>query len=162
MDSIYNFYKVSDLLACSGQPSEGQLSSIAAEGYRVVINLGLKNGKYALTDEAATVQALGMAYHYLPVPFDNPKTSDLVRFIGLMNKIKGEKILVHCAANYRASTFTGLYLFSAKNFNEQGVYSFIEQVWQPDAIWERFIEEAAELIRFMVWNQEPGIKRRGL
>jgi hypothetical protein len=53
MSAIYNFKQVSDLLACAGQPLEGQLQSIADDDYKVVINLGLSDGKYALADEAA-------------------------------------------------------------------------------------------------------------
>jgi len=60
MSSIYNFYKISDMLACSGQPGESQLASIADDGYQVVINLGLSDGKYALADEEASVKNLGL------------------------------------------------------------------------------------------------------
>src|ERR1700749_4079327 len=112
MEHICNFHKVSDLLACSGQPREGQLASIAGEGYQVVINLGLSDGKYALADEATSIRALGLAYHHIPVQVDNPQLSELQTFVADMKQHKGEKILVHCAANYRASAFTGLYLFA--------------------------------------------------
>jgi protein tyrosine phosphatase (PTP) superfamily phosphohydrolase (DUF442 family) len=141
MISIYNFYKVSDLLACSGQPLEGQLPVAASDGYRVVINLGLADGKYALKDEAASVKELGLSYYHIPVLFDNPQTDDLLAFIGLMNNHAGEKTLVHCAANYRASAFTGLYLFAVEKLDEEALHLFIEEIWQPDAVWEQFIEE---------------------
>ena len=111
MSSIYNFHQVSDRLACSGQPSEGQLQSIADEGYEVVVNLGLADGKYALADEAASVKNLGLAYYHLPTQFESPQVDELAEFIGVMNNHADEKTLVHCAANYRASVFTGLYLF---------------------------------------------------
>ncbi|GAC1301311.1 MAG: hypothetical protein NVSMB24_03880 [Mucilaginibacter sp.] len=52
MGAIYNFHKVSGLLACAGQPREEQLQDIANDGYKVVINLGLSDGKYALKDES--------------------------------------------------------------------------------------------------------------
>ena len=146
MSTIYNFCQVSDNLACSGQPREGQLPSIAADGYRVVINLGLADGKYALADEGASVKALGLTYHHIPVQFDNPQMDELTAFINLMNEYSSEKILVHCAANYRASAFTGLYLLSAKKINEQQMRELIESVWQPDGMWEQFIDEGVELI----------------
>ncbi|MDB5134214.1 MAG: hypothetical protein JWP37_817 [Mucilaginibacter sp.] len=145
MNAIFNFHKVSDLLACSGQPAEGQLSLIADDGYCVVINLGLSDGKYALADEAASVKGLGLTYHHIPVAFDNPQVDELVSFIGLMNEHCNEKVLVHCAANYRASAFTGLYLLSAKKINEEDMQQMIESVWQPDAVWEQFIEDSVEL-----------------
>ncbi|MDP9048379.1 MAG: protein tyrosine phosphatase family protein, partial [Bacteroidota bacterium] len=113
MSTIYNFRKISDLLACAGQLQEGQLAMIAEEGYKVVINLGLADGRYALKDEAASVEKLGMEYHHVPVIFDEPKMEELAAFIELMNKCAGEKTFVHCAANYRASVFTGVYLFAS-------------------------------------------------
>lgn len=143
---VYNFKQVSDQLACSGQPREGQLDLIAGENYRVIINLGLADAKYSLKDERASVEALGMTYHHIPVAFEDPQPGQLQEFIGLMNVSHNEKVLVHCAANYRASAFTGLYLLSAKTFNKTEMHAFIEDVWQPDAIWEQFIEECSEMI----------------
>jgi len=147
MSSIYNFLQVSERLACSGQPREGQLPSIAADGYGVIINLGLTDGKYALTNEATSVKQLGITYHHIPVQFDNPQTNELTAFFELMDQHKSDKTLVHCAANYRASAFTGLYLFSIQQFDEDGLISFIEEIWQPDPVWQQFIEESIEYIK---------------
>jgi len=146
MDSIYNFRKVSALLACSGQPTEGQLVEAAASGYETVINLGLSGAKYSLKDEAASVDTLGLAYHHIPVIFDDPKPEQLTEFINLMNSHHDHKTLVHCAANYRASVFTGLYLFSAGKMDESAMHAFIEDVWQPDAVWDQFIDDSVELL----------------
>jgi len=147
MSAIYNFHQISDTLACAGQPREGQLASIAEEGYNVIINLGLSDGKYALADEAASVKALGMEYHHIPVQFDNPQLGELQAFIADMQQHNGEKVLVHCAANYRASAFTGLYLFAEGKLTEEAMQEFIEQVWQPDAVWQQFIEDSVEWLK---------------
>ncbi|MGZ3820264.1 MAG: protein tyrosine phosphatase family protein [Mucilaginibacter sp.] len=147
MSAIYNFVQVSDMLACSGQPSEGQLAAVADDGYRVIVNLGLAEGKYALPDEAAAVKNLGLDYHHIPVLFDNPQIDELADFISVMNQYTNEKILVHCAANYRASVFTGLYLFAKDELREDKVQEFIEDVWQPDAIWQQFIDDAIEVVK---------------
>jgi protein tyrosine phosphatase (PTP) superfamily phosphohydrolase (DUF442 family) len=147
MHAIYNFQKVSDLLACSGQPREGQLAAIADDGYKVIINLGLLDGKYALADEASSVKNLGLTYHHIPVVFDDPQIDELTSFIGLMNNRTNEKTLVHCAANYRASVFTSLYLFATDQLDEQEMQELIEEVWQPDGIWQQFLEESTEYIK---------------
>ena len=147
MSAIYNFHPVSGLLACSGQPREGQLQEIAGDGYRVVINLGLADGKYALADEAASVAKLGLIYHHIPVIFEHPQVTELLQFISLMNTHSHQKTLVHCAANYRASAFTGIYLFEAGLLNEDEMQAFIEDVWQPDAVWQQFIEESVEFLK---------------
>ena len=147
MSAIYNFYKVSDKLACAGQPGEGQLASIKDDGYKVVINLGLTDGKYALKDEAASVKELGMAYHHIPVLFDSPQITELASFIGLMKRHSDEKIFVHCAANYRASVFTGLYLFAANKLDEESLQEFIENVWQPNPVWQLLIEDSVDFMK---------------
>ncbi len=146
MSAIYNFRRVSDKLACAGQPREEQLASIADEGYSVVINLGLSDGKYALNNEASSVKELGLTYHHIPVLFDSPQVAELESFINLMNEHGDEKIFVHCAANYRASVFTGLYLFAVDKLDEDGMQEFIEELWQPDPVWQLFIEESLEIL----------------
>ena len=146
---VYNFKLVTERLACAGQPREGQLSLIAAEHYKVVINLGLTDTKYSLKDEKASVEAMGLTYHHIPVVFEDPQPQQLLDFIGIMNACSREKVFVHCAANYRASAFTGLYLFQSKYITEIEMHAFIEDVWQPDAIWEQFVEESVEMIKQM-------------
>ena len=140
MSAIYNFQNVSDLLAYSGQPREGQLMSIAADGYKVIINLGLLDTKYSLKDEASSVEEPRVNLLSHPqVLFDSPRLDDLRAFIETMNEHSGDKTLVHCAANYRASAFTRLYLFSKAEMTEEEMIDFIENIWRPDHVWEDFI-----------------------
>jgi protein tyrosine phosphatase (PTP) superfamily phosphohydrolase (DUF442 family) len=147
MNSIYNFHEVSDQLACSGQPTADQLKQLAAENYKVIINLGLPNTKYSLPDEAASVKAADMDYCHIPVVFEDPKVSELADFIKFMQSQDDQKTLVHCAANYRASAFTGLYLFAMDKLDEKQMRSFIEDVWKPDAVWQQFIDDSLEFLR---------------
>jgi protein tyrosine phosphatase (PTP) superfamily phosphohydrolase (DUF442 family) len=147
MSAVYNFHQISDTLACAGQPRESQLASIADDGYQVVINLALADGKYALPNEADSIKMLGLDYYHIPVQFDNPQLTELASFVGLMDKHTNEKIFVHCAANYRASVFTGLYLFAKGNLDEDEMLDLINGIWQPDPIWQMFIEEGLEWIK---------------
>lgn len=143
MNDIKNFLRISDRLACSGQPDESQLAKIAADGFEVVINLGLSDGKYALPDEAASVGKLGLAYYHIPVLFESPQLSELTSFIAIMKQHEDKKTLVHCAANYRATAFTGLYLLARTELDQEGLSSFIAQVWTPNPVWQQFIDEAS-------------------
>lgn len=145
--SIPNFRLVTELLACAGQPSEDQLTSIAADGYQTIINLGLTTSKYALPDEASSVNGLGLTYYHIPVVFDSPQIAELKTFITLMNQHKSDKTLVHCIANYRASTFTGLYLLDSGQLKQEELNAFIEQIWQPDPVWRLFIDKALSSYR---------------
>jgi len=141
MRPIYNFQEVNDQLACSGQPTEEQLQIIADEGYKVVINLGLAGTKYSLPDEAASIAGLGLVYHHIPVQFESPRLQELEDFLSIMKRHQDGKILVHCAANYRASCFTGLYLLATRQFDQDEMDDFIANIWQPDNVWQQFMEE---------------------
>ncbi|HWD88483.1 MAG TPA: protein tyrosine phosphatase family protein [Mucilaginibacter sp.] len=144
MGHVYNFKQVNDRLACSGQPTEEQLKDIADNGYKVIINLALTGTKYSLPDEAGFVAGLGLVYHHIPVQFDSPQLSELEEFLGLMQQHAGEKTLVHCAANYRASCFTGLYLLATSQLDRDEMTDFIESTWQPDPVWQQFVEEGVD------------------
>jgi protein tyrosine phosphatase (PTP) superfamily phosphohydrolase (DUF442 family) len=144
MPAIRNFYKVNDKLACAGQPNEAQLKQLASDGYRVIVNLGLLDTVYALPNEAATVTALGMEYYHIPVQFDKPQLNELADFINYMNQHAGQTVLVHCAANYRASVFTGLYLLTTGEIAASEVQDFVEDAWQPNAVWQSFLKKGID------------------
>jgi protein tyrosine phosphatase (PTP) superfamily phosphohydrolase (DUF442 family) len=109
LSDIYNFKKLSPLLAASGQPDEEELVDIASAGYTVVLNLALHDDpRYSLADERATVEGLGMKYVHIPVDFAAPTDEDFNNFVAAMDENKNQRILVHCAANKRVSSFLGL------------------------------------------------------
>lgn len=147
MSSIYNFKQVNSLLACAGQPTEAQLKQLAYENYQVIINLAVPTGKFALPGEETIVKELGIDYLPIPVVFNEPQLSELQAFISYMDRQAGKKTIVHCAANYRASAFTGLYLFNKGELDAAQMQEFIEDVWQPDDIWQQFIDESVEYLK---------------
>src|SRR5262245_57886917 len=106
---IYNVREVDATLLTPGQPTEGQLSSVAGRGVQVVINLAPRDAPSALTDEAASVAALSMDYVHIPVKFSAPTDADLQAFFDAMDRNRGRSALVHCAANKRVTAFLGLY-----------------------------------------------------
>lgn len=141
LEKIYNFIKISDTLATSGQPTEAQMGEIAAAGYEVVINLALPTSDNALKDEAGTVRALGMDYHNIPVVWEAPKVNDFEQFVLLMDSLAGKKVFLHCAANYRASMFTALYAEKRWGWTRAQADAHIRRIWEPDEVWKKFIEE---------------------
>ena len=147
MKPIYQFEQISDHLACSGQPTEEQFKEFVAGKFDIVINLGLLDTKYALENEKKLVLSLGMDYFHIPVVFEDPRLSELLLFISHMYQNEGKNILVHCAANYRASTFVGLYLFANESLQEEEVRDFVEDVWQPNTTWSKFLAEGIDHIK---------------
>ena len=147
MKPIYQFEQISDHLACSGQPTEEQFKEFVAGKFDIVINLGLLDTKYALENEKKLVLSLGMDYFHIPVVFEDPRLSELLLFISHMYQNEGKNILVHCAANYRASAFLGLYLFAKERLQEEEVKDFVEDVWQPNTTWSKFLAEGLDHIK---------------
>ena len=135
-----NFRQVDERLLTAGQPNEAQLADAARQGVKVVINLALHDDpRYSLADEAGCVHGLGMQYVHIPVQFNAPTEENLRTFIGAMDAHKDEKILVHCAANYRVTAFVGLYRVLCEGCGADKAFEPMRSVWEPDPVWKEFI-----------------------
>lgn len=140
ISDIHNYRQAAPDLATSGQPREGQLAAIAAAGYDVVVNLALHDDpRYSLIDEASSVRALGMEYVHIPVQFGAPTTRDLTQFFEVMDRSKGRRVWVHCAANMRVTAFLGLYWQLREGFPQERAFALMHNVWQPNDVWSSFI-----------------------
>lgn len=93
----------------SGLPTEQQFEQLAQAGIKTVINLIPNDNPNALPDELQIVTQLGMNYHNISVDWQNPTQENLAQFYRLMQQNGDAPVLVHCAANYRASAFYYLY-----------------------------------------------------
>jgi len=144
LDEIKNFVAVSDRLGTAGQPSEAQLSEVAGAGFDVVVNLGLLDPRYCLADEAGSVAALGLVYHHIPVDFNAPQPDDLRRFVDAMDASQDKKVFVHCAANYRVSSFVALYGESRLGWSPEAGDAHVRRIWEPNETWARFIADARQ------------------
>jgi uncharacterized protein (TIGR01244 family) len=141
---IRNVREVDGSLLTSGQPSEDQLAAVARTGVQVVINLAPHDAPSALKDEAACVAALGLEYVHIPVAFSAPTENDLAAFFDAMDANHARKMLVHCAANKRVTAFLGLYRIVRLGWPPGQAFALMHSVWEPDAVWSRFIERVLE------------------
>jgi len=141
---IRNFQAINERLGTAGQPTEAQLGEIAAHGYAAVVNLGLLDPRYCLPDEAASVASLGLAYRHIPVKFDVPTFEDFQTFVATMDGWQGKKVLVHCAANYRASTFVALYGELRLGWTRERADALTQKLWSPNEIRQAFIARCRE------------------
>ena len=147
LDDIRNFVSVSERLATAGQPSEPQVADVARAGFEVVVNLGLLDPRYCLADEAALVAAHGMTYHHIPVDFTAPTTEDLHRFFDVMDASRDKKVFVHCAANYRVSSFVALYGQARLGWSADEADALIRRLWQPNDTWKQFIDASRQSLK---------------
>jgi uncharacterized protein (TIGR01244 family) len=144
----YNFRRISRRLTTSGLVSASQLSELHSEGYDAVINLLPDSFEHAVTDEARIVRDQGLDYVYIPVDFEAPTHADLEAFSDAMTARAGQKVHVHCAANYRVSAFYGLYAFSNGLCTATEADELVHDVWDPAEYptWVAFIaDERARL-----------------
>ena len=147
IDAIKNFLPVSEALATAGQPSETQLREVAGAGFEVVVNLGLLEPRYCLADEAGLATSLGMSYHHIPVDFKAPRPEDLDTFMAVMDACREKKVFVHCAANYRVSSFVALYGEARLGWSAAQADAHIRRVWEPNPDWAAFIQAARARLR---------------
>jgi|SRR5579859_3202885 len=142
VDEIYNALWASETLLTSGQPTEGQLKAISADGFTAVINLAPSNSRNALPDEAGVVRSLDMAYFHIPVAWDNPQPADFTAFEQAMSQLPTGKTLIHCAANFRVTAFYSLYAQKHLGWSELQANAFRAKIWQGSdfPIWETFLE----------------------
>ena len=140
-DEIYNALRVDETLLTGGQPTEDQLKAASAEGFVAVINLAPTSSRNALPDEAGVVRSLQMDYFYIPVAWDNPKSSDFETFEQIMSQLPVGKTLIHCAANFRVTAFYSLYAQKHLGWSEAQANDFRSKIWQDndDPVWEAFI-----------------------
>ena len=140
MEKIANFLPISDSIATAGQPTKAQLREIHKAGYQVVINLAMANSTNAIPQEQKIVTSLGMKYIHIPVIWSNPTLANFQEFSQAMISNQEQKIFVHCAANMRVSAFMYLYRLQ-QGINEQEAKQDLNKIWQPNPIWQNFINE---------------------
>jgi len=139
---IINYRSVDPLLSTCGQPTEEQFRSVAADGFTAVINLTVKDDPRCRTlpDEAGVARSLGLVYVHIPVQFDAPTESDLLKFFDAMATHRHERVLVHCAANRRVTSFLGLYRVLRLGWEREHAFALMREIWDPDETWSTFIE----------------------
>ena len=142
LSDIYNMLPIADDLGTAGQPTSAQLAAIKAAGYEVVINLATGTTPRDLPNEADVVTAQGMEYIHIPVVWDNPTEADLARFFEAMDATQHKKRFVHCIANMRVSAFVFLDRVLRQGMPLEAARATMSQIWQPNAIWQKFITEA--------------------
>jgi protein tyrosine phosphatase (PTP) superfamily phosphohydrolase (DUF442 family) len=140
LTELYQYRRISPDIATSGQPTVTQFHCVAAQGIQVVINLGLTDTDYALSDERGLVESLGMVYKHIPVQWHNPTRDDFKGFMHCMRHYQGQQRLVHCAANMRVSCFMALYHVIENQWTLTQALEDLKVIWIPNEVWQRFME----------------------
>jgi|TARA_R110002094_G_scaffold94150_9_gene95386 protein tyrosine phosphatase (PTP) superfamily phosphohydrolase (DUF442 family) len=141
VDQAYNFKVIDEAVSTSGLLSEEQLSQLRTSGYEAVINLLPEHNQYALKNEEDIVTGQGVRYLYIPVDFAAPSEQDYAEFVKAMTSCQGQKVLIHCAANYRVSAFYAMYAYEYLGWSASSAREHIESIWCPqeNPPWHQFI-----------------------
>lgn len=135
---IYS-YRAVGKLGTSGQPTAEQLRTVSEAGFSTVINLALPTSDNAIENEGSVVTNLGMSYVHIPVNFKAPTSQNFREFCKVMEAFDERPVFIHCAANMRVSAFVFLYRVLRQNVSAAEAEKDLHAIWQPDAVWSRFI-----------------------
>jgi protein tyrosine phosphatase (PTP) superfamily phosphohydrolase (DUF442 family) len=144
LETTLNFRQLTPQLATAGQPDKEVLQRLGQSGYEVVINLGLAEADYAVAGEQAILESQAIRYIHLPVSFQQPAIEDFRTFRQLLKSLTGRKLFIHCAANKRVSVFLALYRVIEEGWPWSEARQGIEDLWQPDEIWQAFIHKTLQ------------------
>jgi len=150
VEDIYNFIQIDQFVATAGQPCADQFHDARKAGYDAVINLAPNGLATSLPDEQELLEALGIEYHHIPVPWSAPQIEQLELFEASLEALRGRRTLIHCQANYRVTAFFAIYATSKLGWSEEQADALIARVWesqpdfQMDDIWRSFIATARE------------------
>ena len=141
LNSIRNFLQLDERLATSGMPGPGDFNAIRQSGYDVVINLAMPTSDNAMPNEGDLVTRAGMTYIHIPVNFEAPQRLDFERFADMMDRLKTQRVYVHCAANMRVSAFVFLYRVLRGGKSRTESEHDLKRIWDPDGTWRKFIND---------------------
>ena len=142
LEQIRNFYVLEDKVATGGQPALDQFAILKNEGFDVVINLARADSPGSVNNEGKIIHDLGMAYEHIPVDFKYPALADLDLFFHSMERYRGRKVFVHCAYNWRVSSFMFLYRTIKCHCPVDKALHDLHAGWNPNNVWQNFIKSA--------------------
>lgn len=141
----------SDKVITAGLPTKSQFKTLKDSGVDLVINLIPKNNSSGYADEAELVKQAGMEYAQIDVDWQQPTQANLQQFFAIMDANQDKQILVHCAANYRASAFYYLYQLKQGHADSTAYQQQVMAPWGdlPQTFakypqWQQLIDEAKQ------------------
>jgi protein tyrosine phosphatase (PTP) superfamily phosphohydrolase (DUF442 family) len=102
---VPRYLEVTAKLGTGGQPNEEGLRELAKNGYKAVINLRTSQEGVDLAAEEKLVRELGLKYFNIPVVASDPKEVQAVEFLDFVEKLKDQKVFIHCASANRVGCF---------------------------------------------------------
>jgi uncharacterized protein (TIGR01244 family) len=99
---IPGFYRVEDGVAVGGQPAAEQIPSLAAEGYRTIINLRLES-EFDAAPVALAARRAGLNYVNVPLSAKEPTDEAVDEFLMVTDDPGIYPVFIHCGSGNRAA-----------------------------------------------------------
>jgi uncharacterized protein (TIGR01244 family) len=129
-----HYHEVDPLLATAGSLLPGAPELLKAQGFEVVIDLRTA-GEAGQPEERALVEAAGMRYLSTPVA-GQPTRDDFAPFSRALAAERGNKVLVHCSSNKRASALVMVHRVTREGVPLADARRAMAAVWQPRQGWK--------------------------
>ena len=104
-DDVPNINCLDDRFATGGQPNDSAFPKLAANAYRVVLNLRTDAEGADLSHEQAAVEKAGLRYIGIPVDPAAPKTEQVDAFLKAINDVDNQPMFIHCGSGNRVGAF---------------------------------------------------------
>jgi protein tyrosine phosphatase (PTP) superfamily phosphohydrolase (DUF442 family) len=130
-ERAFNFRVVDARVTTSGLLPPDALAELRADGIDAVIDLLPATVDHAVPGEDEIVRGQGIDYVAIPVDFDAPTHDDFAAFVRTMDEHAGQRVHVHCAANYRVSAFYALYAERSGDWTREQADAFVADLWDP-------------------------------
>jgi len=137
---VMNYHRIDDRLVTGGHFVDDGLAELKAQGVTVVVDLRDKPPG----GQEKKLAKQGIEWINVPIEWNDPEPEDFERFSKVMQAHKSDKVLVQCAANYRASAMTYLYRVVVEGVDENEAAKDLYAVWTPgkeNQKWADYIEE---------------------
>ena len=132
---VSNFYKVSDRLYRSAQPSAEGMAKLKELGVQMVVNLR------SLHSDRKKLGNAAMAYESIHMKAWHPEEEDVIRFLRLVTDESHGPILVHCQHGAdRTGTMCAVYRVAVQGWTkEEAIKEMTEGGYHFHRIWGNLI-----------------------
>ena len=140
-----NVVVVGPNLVTSGQPTDQALATLSQQGFKALIYLAPSSVPDAVKNEPELVTKQGLEFIHIPIPFGSPTEAHFEAVSAALDRLQGQKVLVHCQVNMRASTMVFLHRVIKDKVTPAVAWESVTRVWSPEGPWRKLA--AAQLAK---------------
>lgn len=126
-------------LVTSGQPTVQALAGLSKQGFEAGIYLAPSSVSDAIKNEPELVNSQGLEFIHVPIPFGAPTEAHFEAVSAALQRLRDQKVLVHCQVNMRASTMVFLHRVIEEKESPAMAWESVTRVWSPEGPWKRLV-----------------------